>query len=257
MVNDKTAVGLGVPFLILIGITWLTSFSLVGLRLIYTTLGGLFILFGLLLLIPVFILTIIFLSTQNSSCESVAFGFGFIGWFLVIIGAVMSLYETVSDYLLPALFILFICPQIILGFGLFARRTYNQIIVHPPTQQPYGMQPNRPHVQPRNAPRGRMVIPEEVRVAGTYGQSIKRCVKCGNTLDIKTMVCYFCGARQPNEPANAPPQRPLPPEPARPTHPTPPRGTPAAADYAFCPSCGAKVFRGHLFCTQCGSSLEL
>ena len=262
MASDNTAIGLGIPSLILIIITWLTAGSRWGCSSypcypwVFTNPGGLLVLIGSLLFIPVFILTIIFITAQNSSCENVAFGFGLTGWFLVIIGALVGLYYTVSNYLTPALLILFICPQIILGFGLFARRNFGVNVIRSPTQGPYGMYPTRPPVQGRNIPRGRVVVPEEVRMAGTYGQSVKRCVQCGNTIDIKTMVCYFCGARQSGEPVNPLPQRPLPVTAAHSAHQAPPRGA-ATSEYAFCPGCGTKVFRGHLFCTQCGASLEI
>lgn len=258
MANDKTAIGMGVPFLILIAISWFLGFLRGDCHYypcypwIYTNPGGILTLIGLLLFIPAFILTIVFLATQNSSCESTAFGLAFPGWFLVIIGAGIGLYYTVSSYILPALLIVFICPQIILGFGLFARRNYGANSMPPPQGQvPRGAYPNRPPMS-RGAPQaGRgVVVSEEVRMAGTYGQAIKRCVQCGNTLDIKTAVCFYCGARQPSEPVNYQP-------PTSPPEARMPGRVPARTELVFCPACGARVFRGHLFCTSCGASLEL
>ncbi|MDD1776941.1 MAG: zinc ribbon domain-containing protein, partial [Candidatus Helarchaeota archaeon] len=220
---------------------------------VFTNPGGLIALFGLLLFIPVLILTIVFLATQSSACESTAFGLAFPSWFLVIIGAGIGLYYTVTSFLIPALLIVFMCPQIILGFGLFARRNYGTDSMPPPRGQvPYRTYPNRPPVN-RGAPRsGRgITIPEEVRMAGTYGQAVKRCVQCGNTLDIKTAVCFYCGARQPVEAVRY--QPPVSPPPAT----RMPAQGPAHNEFLFCPSCGARVYRGHLFCTSCGSSLEL
>lgn len=259
MANDSTAIGMGIPFLILMVISWIIGgsrtycYTYPCYPWIFTNPGGVLALIGFLLFIPVFILTIVFLSTQSSSCESAAFGLAFPGWFLVIIGAGIGLYYTVSSFLLPALLIVFMCPQIILGFGLFARRNYGANIMPPPRGQvPYGNYPSRPPAN-RGAPRsGRgVVIPEEVRMAGTYGQAVKRCVQCGNTLDIKTAVCFYCGARQPVEAVHY--QPPMSPPPATPM----PAQAPARTEFLFCPSCGARVFRGHIFCTSCGSSLEL
>jgi hypothetical protein len=259
MANDSTAIGMGIPFLILIVISWIMGSgrgycdSYPCYPWIYTNPGGILILIGLLLFIPVFILTIVFLSTQSSGCESAAFGLAFPGWFLVIIGAGIGLYYTVSSVLLPALLIVFMCPQIILGFGLFARRNYDAGSMPPPRGQvPYRPSPSRPPLN-RGAPRSGhgIVIPEEVRMAGTYGQAVKQCVQCRNTLDIKTSVCFYCGARQPVEAVNYQPH--ISPQPAVRT----PAQAPAPSEFIFCPSCGARVFRGHLFCTQCGASLEL
>jgi len=261
MEKDNVAIGLGIPFLILILLTWLTGSSIEECNYyhpcipwIYTYKEGLFILVGLLMSIPVFVLTIIFLSTQTSSCERGAFGLSIISWFLIIIGTIIGLCVTISDYLIPSLLIAFICPQIILELGLFARRNYGQN-TNPP-QRSYEIYPNRSFVSPKNSPRGHMVIPEAVRMAGTQGQSIKRCVQCKNTLDIKTMVCYFCGAKQPDQPLNAPPQRLISPEGVHSDHSPLSRGKPLE-QFAFCPHCGTKVFRGHLFCTQCGASLAI
>jgi hypothetical protein len=273
MANDKTAIGMGIPYLILIGLSWILGYSMIMRSIIYYPYtpnpGSIFAVIGLLLFIPVLILTIVFLATANSSCESTAFGLAFPGWFLVIIGAGIGLYYTVSSYVLPALLIIFICPQIILGFGLFARRNYSaNNMSSPRVQAPYRAYPRNPPVS-RGAPRsGRgIVIPEEVRMAGTYGQAIKRCVQCGNTLDIKTAVCFYCGARQPGEsvpyqpPISPPPVTRMPAQaPARMPAQAParmPAQAPARSEFIFCPSCGARVFRGHLFCTQCGASLEL
>jgi hypothetical protein len=255
MVCDRTAIGMGIPYMILIAVSWILGF--IGfIRSIITSSpnpGSIFIVIGLLLFIPALILTIVFLATQSSSCESAAFGLAFPGWFLVIIGAGIGLYYTVSSYLIPALLIVFMCPQIILGFGLFARRTYTTNSMPPLRgQAPHGTYPSRPPISRGVSRSGRgVVIPEEVRMAGTYGQTVKRCVQCGNTLDIKTAVCFYCGAKQPAEAVNYQPH--LSPSPATRT----PAQAPAPTEFIFCPSCGARVFRGHLFCTQCGASLEL
>ena len=141
MEQDNTSIGLGIPYLILIFLTWLNAGSFRGYApfypWVYDSWGGLIALFGVLFLIPVFILTIIFMSTQHSTSESVAFGLAIPGWCLILTGSILGLYYTVSSYITPILFFIFVCPQIILGFGLYARRDYNTM----PTQRP---SPGRP-----------------------------------------------------------------------------------------------------------------
>lgn len=257
MAPDKTAIGMGIPFMILIAISWILGFAIFIRSMMsppyYPIPGSIFTVIGFLLFIPVIILTIVFLATQSSTVESAAFGLAFPGQFLVIIGVGIGLYYTETGYTLPAILIVLICIQIILEFGLFARRNYSNNNIPPLRSQPFHRTyPSHPPTN-RGAPyagRG-VVIPEEVRMAGTYGQAIKRCVQCGNTLDVKTAVCFYCGARQPGEPVRYQPSVSSQPV----TRPN--TQAPARTDVIFCPSCGARVFRGHLFCTQCGASLEL
>ena len=261
MVRDSTAVGLGVPYIILIALTWVNAgilnlYFMIGLPWIYTHPGCLWIIVGCLFLIPVFILTLVFMSNSDEDTEKVAFGLALPGWFLILIGTMIGLYYTTSNYVTPALFFVYILPQIVLGFGLYARRNYLSSDSAPqrPPQPRYTARPVAPtprRSNPGPTPRGRINIPEEVRLAGTYGQSIKNCVRCGSTLDARTVVCYFCGARQPPAQRQPPASRPAP-TPA-PHEALPPR-TPE--EFNFCPNCGARIRQGHLFCTQCGSSLE-
>jgi ribosomal protein L40E len=265
MEQDSAKLGLGIPQLILIFLTWMNAMSYSGGTYsywIYSNWGGLLALIGSLFLIPVFILTIIFISTADSSSSaSAAFGLSVPAWLLILIGSIVGLYYSVSSYLIPILFFVFICPQIILGCGLFARRDYGSFPTTRPTprRQPgYPSQRRTPpprHMNPRAVtPQnrgGRMRIPEEVRLASTVGQTLKRCPQCNNTLDARTQVCFYCGARQPA--TQAPPR-------TRPS--APPMHAPAQPaairrdDILFCPNCGAKTMRGALFCTRCGSSLE-
>ncbi|MHA1131114.1 MAG: zinc-ribbon domain-containing protein [Candidatus Helarchaeota archaeon] len=266
MEQDDVKLGLGIPYLILIFLTWMNALSSSGglyyYYWIYSNWGGLLVLFGCLLLIPVFILTIIFISSADSSLsESVAFGLAVPAWLLILIGAIVGLYYTISSYLIPILFFVFICPQIILGCGLFARRGYGLSPISRPTPTlRRGLPYQRPAPPPRHIPpravttynRGeRLRIPEEVRLASTMGQTLKSCIRCNNTLDSRTQICYFCGARQPTM------QRLMPTtSPALPTTPSAPSPRYKREEILFCPNCGARTLRGALFCTQCGSSLE-
>ncbi len=262
MDQDDTAIGLGVPFLILIFLTWINTSGHIDsypfFPWIYVSWGGLLIVIGCLLLIPVFILTIIFITSNGNTSESVAFGFAIPAWLLIISGTTIGIYYTSSSFLTPVLFFVFICPQIVLGSGLFARRNYSVSPMRQSTpsqfHNPYSQRqaiPNRPLSQPPNRS-GTNMIPNEVRLASTYGQSIKRCVQCGNTLDVKTKVCFFCGATQAEERV-MPPTYSMPP-PQIPPVPTPPQR--GREEFNFCPNCGARIRRGNMFCTQCGSSLE-
>ncbi len=265
MVNDDTAVGLGIPYFILIVITWFTvgsrSFSYPYTPWLSQISGGILILFGSLFLIPVFILTIIFLATGEDSCEKVAFGLALPGFVLLIIGDITALYFTIDNFVTPSLLLAFTLPQVILAFGLFARRNYslgNRRGASPMARRARAYRTTSrlpPRRVPSQTPRGRIVISNEVRLASTHGQSIKRCVRCRQTLDTQTKVCYFCGARQPSQ---APPRQSRPAPPPAPVSSVYDRvQAPSASQPArFCPNCGAPIARGHMFCTQCGSSLE-
>ncbi len=265
MDEDSTKLGLGIPYLILIFLTWLNAAGHSGgsyYYWVYSNWGGLLAIIGCLFLIPVFILTIIFISTpDNASSESAAFGLAVPAWLLILIGSMIGLYYTVSSYIVPIFFFIFVCPQIILGCGLFARRDYGNFPSRRPTPGHQPIYPSRRRAPPPRhvAPRavtphnrgGNMRIPEEVRLASTMGQTLKRCPKCNHTLDARTQVCFFCGARQPA--TQAPP---------RTRSPAPQMHAPTQAAairrdaILFCPNCGAKTMRGALFCTRCGSSLE-
>lgn len=269
MEQDNTAIGLGIPYLILIFLTWVNSFSYGDYYSyypwIYEHWGGLLALIGCLMLIPVFILTIIFITGHSNTSEEAAFGFAMPAWFLIIIGSIVGLYYTVSSYVIPTMFIVYVCPQIILGFGLFARRSFGQTRITqtlPPNIPPNVRRPAPGYIR-RSVPnrpvptrQGSVTIPNEVRMASTIGQDVKRCVRCSQTIDQKTQVCYFCGAQQPPRIARSPPPVSTPtirPSPSpRPHTPQSPYGE----GFKFCPNCGTQVDRGHLFCTQCGSSLE-
>jgi hypothetical protein len=263
MSNDKTAVGLGVPFLIFIFLTWLNAgvlnwyFSL-SIPWIFTHIGGVWIVVGCLFLIPVFILTIVFMVSSEDTSEKVGFGLALPAWFLILIGTIIGLYYETSDFVSPALFFIFVLPQVVLGFGLYARRNYRtQMLAQQPPQPRYNYRPSQPIRQPIPPPnRGRSVISDEVRLASTYGQTIKNCVRCNSTLDIRTQVCYFCGSRQPQinvralESQTLPPPEPL-------TSPQAPAPRPRTVEeFNFCPNCGGRVIKGHLFCTTCGASLD-
>ena len=116
--------------------------------------------------------------------------------------------------------------------------------------------PRRVNVPPRPTrnQRGTIQIPDEVRLASTMGQTVKKCVRCGNTLDVKTAVCYFCGARQPRVQRSPTAQQPAPA--VRPPAPVMlPQGH-SRDTLSYCPNCGTKITRGALFCTQCGSSID-
>jgi len=261
MANDNTAIGLGIPYIILIVLTWINAGVLelyfgTSIPWIFTHIGGIWITVGCLFLIPVFILTIIFISTAEDSSEKVAFGLALPGWFLIIIGTIIGLYYETTNFITPALFFIFVLPQIVLGFGLFARRNYlTQLVSQRPPQPRYAgrpSQPTRPMTLPPN--RGRSVISEEVRLASTYGQAIKNCVRCNSTLDSRTQVCYFCGTRQPPVNSRVIESRPTPPPERPPVPPQTPRRP--VEEFNFCPACGGRVVRGHLFCTGCGASLD-
>lgn len=263
LANDNTAVGLAIPYFILIILTWITAGSFTSTPpyrpWLWYTEGAIFIFIGCLLLIPVFILTIIFLATNDDSCEKVAFGLGLPGLLLIVCGTIVAFYYTIDSFLNPTLLLVFVLPQVILAFGLYARRTSAGVSMRPSSsrQRTYPYQAN-----PRRVPEGRVTIPNEVRMASTYGQTLKKCVRCGNTLDLRTRVCYFCGARQPSGPAR--PIPPITPPAERPSiyqrvHTPTPASTPApmpGQDLNYCPNCGARIIPGHLFCTQCGASLD-
>ena len=263
LANDNTAVGLAIPYFILIILTWITAGSFTTTYpyhpWLYGTQGAIFIFVGCLLLIPVFILTIIFLATNDDSCEKVAFGLGFPGLLLIVSGTIVTFYYTIDSFLNPTLLLVFVLPQVILAFGLYARRTSAGVNMRPSSsrQRIYPYQAN-----PRRVPGGRVTIPNEVRMASTHGQTLKKCVRCGNTLDLRTRVCYFCGARQSSGPAR--PISPITPPAERPSiyqrvHTSTPASTPApmpGQGLNYCPNCGARIIPGHLFCTQCGASLD-
>lgn len=263
LANDNTAVGLAIPYFILIILTWIIAGSISTTPpyhpWLYGTHGAMFILIGCLLLIPVFILTIIFLATDDDSCEKVAFGLGLPGLFLIVTGTIFALYYMLDSYLNPTLLLVFVLPQIIIAFGLYAKRTS----LSANTRSSSSRQRFHPYqANSRRLPRGRVTIPNEVRMASTHGQNIKSCIQCGNSLDLRTRVCYFCGARQPSgrmqpSPPRMPPverpsvyQRVHPPMQASPPVPMP------GQDLNYCPNCGARILPGHLFCTQCGASLD-
>ncbi|MHA1264576.1 MAG: zinc-ribbon domain-containing protein [Candidatus Helarchaeota archaeon] len=268
MSEENQVVGLAVPYFILIVLTLITAGS-------YTSgyprtlwlssiQGGIFIFYGCLFLIPVFILTIIFLATYDDSCEKVAFGLAIPGIFLILIGDIIALYYTVEFYLQPFFILSFTLPQLVIAFGLFAKRNISLNAPRTSVIRRPAPPPSRIPLRPSSIPRSRVQIPEQIRLAGTHGQAIKRCIRCGNTLDIRTRICYFCGARQPNVPPsrsrpNPPPTqviRPPPPSQTPPlyqrTHPP----NPPATSRHYCPNCGAPISPNHLFCTQCGSSLD-
>ncbi|MFX1293610.1 MAG: zinc-ribbon domain-containing protein [Promethearchaeota archaeon] len=265
MEQENITLSLGIPYLILIFLTFVNASAFRNIYpfypWVYESIGGLIAIIGCLILVPVFILTIIFLVTSNKTCETVAFGLAVPGWFLIIIGSIVGLYYVVTSYLTPILFLAFICPQLILGLGLFARRNYNALISlqtspHHPYSHHYYQQTASHRVQsptPRSR-RGSVVIPNEVRLASTMGQSIKKCSRCRNSIDIKTLICYFCGARQPTTHLNHHNHRTLPydlPPPPR----EPPRGS-RREGISYCPNCGARTVLRALFCTQCGASLD-
>jgi len=119
MAKDDTAIGLGIPYLILVVLSWLTiasrsptySHSLW----LYRLPGALFLYIGALFLIPCFILTIIFLATGNDGVEKVAFGLNLPGFLLIIGGDIVALYYTIDNFLTPALVLAFVLPQVILA----------------------------------------------------------------------------------------------------------------------------------------------
>lgn len=257
MANNNTIVGLAIPYFILIVITWITAGSISPypphLPWLYQLPGGGLILFGCLFLIPVFILTIIFVATEDDACEKVAFGLSMAGFFLIIVGDLIAIYNTIDNYLSPTLLLIWVLPLIILSFGLFANRNNTSL----PNQRIVSRR-----IQPLSTPtrpiqQGGVQIPEAVRLAGTYGQSIKLCVRCSNTLDARTRICFFCGMTQPAIQTDAPPLSSTPsPAPSPSIYPRVQPPAMVARPQRFCPNCGASTSPEHLFCTQCGSSLE-
>ncbi len=267
MAKDSTIIGLSIPYIILIVLTWITAGALTNNSYhsfqpwLVDAEGGILIFIGCLILIPVVILTIIFMATNDDACEKVAFGLGLPGLFLIIIGAIISLYYTLDNYLFPALVLVFSLPQLIFSFGLFARRNINTMNVRIPSPRRQATYPYQRSL--RRSPQGGISIPNEVRIASTYGQSLKRCAGCNNTIDIKTRVCYFCGTRQPDRLPTPTPER-MPPRPSPTTIPAmePPSNyqrmptPPSNQNLNYCSNCGSRVIQGHLFCTQCGASLD-
>lgn len=267
MAKDDTAIGLGIPYLILVALSWLT----IGSRSptyppslwLYHLPGAWLLYVGALLLIPVFILTIIFLATGEDGVEKVAFGLSLPGFLLIISGDIVALYYTIDNFLTPALVLVFVLPQIILAFGLFARRNYNITTFQrsPSIIRRGAPIRNSPRPASRPTPRGSVRITDEVRMASTYRQSIKRCVNCRHTLDSRTRVCYFCGSRQPSQGSQGSQRPQRRPEPRRPPVERPTlyervHSHAPQQQAKFCPNCGASISTGYLFCTQCGSSLE-
>ena len=255
MANNNTVVGLAIPYFILIVFTWFTAGSFdYTLRVpwLWTVNGAMFIFFGCLFFVPVFVLTIIFAATKDNSVESVAFGLAIPGFFLTIGGTLIALYDTLINYITPTLLLVFLLPQIIIAFGLFAQRNINERNFQrtvPARQYPRSFQ-----TIPRQTRRGGVRISNEIRMASTYGQAVKKCVQCGSTLDLKTQVCYFCGSRQPV--VHTRPRAARSPPAARPSYYQRTQAPMAGQAFSFCPNCGAPIIPGHMFCTQCGASLD-
>ncbi|MHA1131442.1 MAG: right-handed parallel beta-helix repeat-containing protein [Candidatus Helarchaeota archaeon] len=83
--------------------------------------GGVLILIGSLLLIPVFSCRLIALTIQDAPSQKIALGLAGPSWALILAGAIVNLFEKPSYPEIPILFIIFISLQTILGIYLFFR----------------------------------------------------------------------------------------------------------------------------------------
>lgn len=135
MAKDGATIALGIIYCVLIGLCWVLLFCPTYIYhpsfqegIYIHTIGGIFALIGNLVLIPSFILYMVFFcSTEGSTSASVGFGLGIPGWALGIFGQILQLlwaseYFHFSNKPITILLLSFYIALVVIGSILLARR---------------------------------------------------------------------------------------------------------------------------------------